>query len=311
MPVSIDQGAVPVPFIVGKASTTGANAVAVSGSHAFVADGSGGLAVVDVSNPQAPKVCTSVPTYDAQDVAVAGSYAYVADDAAGLKLIDISTPCSAANLPPGIPSTAIDAYRRLVLSGSHVFALTGGDLVVIDVSSPSSPQKIKEQYLGGYFGAAASSGSNLFAIGSSIAAINVSNPGSPVTIHSVALTSPFNEAIAMTAAIPTLSLAAVVVGSGIELVDASTPSQLKKLGAKPSVNQTGVAIRAGGGRVIAYVSTQYYKLERWEITDPALPTRLLPDLSLSYGCSGIALGGTRAYLACGSDGLLVLDGILP
>ena len=56
------------------------NDVAVAGNYAYVADGSAGLRIIDVSLPSAP---AEVGFYDtpgaAYDVAVAGNYAYVAD----------------------------------------------------------------------------------------------------------------------------------------------------------------------------------------------------------------------------------------
>jgi hypothetical protein len=64
------------PYVVGKASTTSAKALALNGSHVYVADGTAGLAIIDVSKPSAPAACPStVPTYNAQDVAVAGAVA--------------------------------------------------------------------------------------------------------------------------------------------------------------------------------------------------------------------------------------------
>ncbi|MFN3929222.1 MAG: carboxypeptidase regulatory-like domain-containing protein, partial [Thermoflexus sp.] len=62
--------------------------VAVAGSYAYVADREGGLRIVDVSDPAAPR---EVGFYDtpgyAGDVAVVGSYAYVADGEGGLVIL--------------------------------------------------------------------------------------------------------------------------------------------------------------------------------------------------------------------------------
>jgi hypothetical protein len=69
--------------------------VAVSGSTAYVADGRGGLRVVDVSDPANP---TEVGAYDtpgrAGGVAVSGSTAYVADGDGGLRVVDVSDPAN-------------------------------------------------------------------------------------------------------------------------------------------------------------------------------------------------------------------------
>ncbi len=68
--------------------------IAAAGSHAYVANGTSGLRVIDVSNPAAPvEVGVSDVTEEgAMDVAVAGSHAYVAYGSLGLRVIDVSEP---------------------------------------------------------------------------------------------------------------------------------------------------------------------------------------------------------------------------
>jgi hypothetical protein len=69
------------PREVGAYDTPGsALGVAVSGTYAYVADGSEGLRVIDVSNPSSPREVGFYDTPgDAWGVAVSGTYAYVAD----------------------------------------------------------------------------------------------------------------------------------------------------------------------------------------------------------------------------------------
>jgi len=80
------------PNEVGFFNTGGqASGVAVSGSYAYVADGSGGLRVIDVSDPVNPNEVGFFDTGDeALGVAISGSYAYVADDYCGLYILDCS-----------------------------------------------------------------------------------------------------------------------------------------------------------------------------------------------------------------------------
>ncbi len=72
-----------------------AEAVAVSGSYAYIADNYAGLRVIDISTPSSP---TEVGYYNTPDraygVAVSDAYAYVVDGYSGLCVIDISTPSS-------------------------------------------------------------------------------------------------------------------------------------------------------------------------------------------------------------------------
>ena len=60
---------------------------------AFVADGSGGLQVVDISDPASPGIVGSVnPAGSQMDVAVQGDFAYLASDDWGLQVVDVSNP---------------------------------------------------------------------------------------------------------------------------------------------------------------------------------------------------------------------------
>jgi hypothetical protein len=65
-----------------------AQGVALAGNYAYVAAGSGGLRIVDISDLAGP---SETGYYDtpgsAQDVALAGDYAYVADASGGLVIL--------------------------------------------------------------------------------------------------------------------------------------------------------------------------------------------------------------------------------
>ncbi|NRA00125.1 MAG: hypothetical protein HRU01_26785, partial [Myxococcales bacterium] len=79
---------------VGALDTPGwASDVEVVGGLAYVADGSSGLRVIDVSNPAAPVELGALDTPGgALNVEVVGGLAYVADYDSGLRVIDVSNP---------------------------------------------------------------------------------------------------------------------------------------------------------------------------------------------------------------------------
>jgi hypothetical protein len=84
------------PTLKGSYDTTGnSNDVYISGKYSYVADGSAGLQILDISNPASPIL---VGTYNtsgtAYGVYVSGKYAYVADDTSGLHVINVSNPGS-------------------------------------------------------------------------------------------------------------------------------------------------------------------------------------------------------------------------
>ena len=80
---------------LGGFNTSGqAKEVVVAGNLAYVADGTAGLQVIDVSNPASPVRLGSYPTRGtARGVAVAGNRVYVANDEKGLRVF-----CSLPNV---------------------------------------------------------------------------------------------------------------------------------------------------------------------------------------------------------------------
>ena len=111
--------------------------VDVSGAFAFVAAGSAGLQVVNVSNREVPVIAGSLDTPgNANDVKVIGTVAYVADGASGLQIIDISTPESPNPLGAvDTPGNALD----VVVAGTRAYVADGtSGLQIIDVTSPAS-----------------------------------------------------------------------------------------------------------------------------------------------------------------------------
>ncbi|HQT96148.1 MAG TPA: hypothetical protein PK435_16090, partial [Thermoanaerobaculaceae bacterium] len=74
-------------------------AVVVVGTVAYLADGDGGLVLVDVANPAVPMQLGAYDTAGiAWDVAVSGTLAYVADYDVGLTIIDVANPAAPQRL---------------------------------------------------------------------------------------------------------------------------------------------------------------------------------------------------------------------
>ena len=124
--------------LVGTVDTPNyAYAVAVSGDLAFVADGYGGLQVVDISVPNSPELIGHVDTPGfANGIFVAGHLAYVADGRAGLQIIDIVEP-EKPSIIGHLDTTdyAFDAY----VSGNVVYVANGeGGLWVVDATDPEN-----------------------------------------------------------------------------------------------------------------------------------------------------------------------------
>ena len=116
----------------------------LQGQFVYFADNDEGLHIIDVSDPSAPAILSTVDTPGtAWKVAVSNGVAYIADGESGLQVADVSDPMS----PALIGSVATPAQALEVgVEGSLVYVGDGtpdfsivGQLHVIDASNPALP----------------------------------------------------------------------------------------------------------------------------------------------------------------------------
>lgn len=114
--------------------------VVVRGNTAFVADGIGGLATVDVTDPMQP-VFMSRAAFggNAEDLDVDGDTAYVAAGSAGLVLVDVSDPAKPAAVGSvDTPGSAVGVDY----SDGRAYVAAWNDVRVYDVADRASPSFI-------------------------------------------------------------------------------------------------------------------------------------------------------------------------
>ncbi len=126
-----------IATVTGLANAWG---VAARDNTVFVADGVGGLATIDVTDPAAPKLLGKVVTGgQARGVALDGQFAYVASGSAGLVVVDVSNLTQPKIVGRAtMPGTAI----RVDFSAGRVFVAAWNDARVYDVSAPTTPRFI-------------------------------------------------------------------------------------------------------------------------------------------------------------------------
>lgn len=133
------------PILVGSVPTRGhvdpGSAIAVSESHAFVADGEAGLTVVDISNPGAPAIAGHLGTPgQSRAIAVRGTYAFIAaDDGGGLSVVDISQPATPALVGRVMFSTGHASDVAVSGGYAYVSLYSESGLAVVDISQPAAP----------------------------------------------------------------------------------------------------------------------------------------------------------------------------
>lgn len=132
------------PEIIGMLNSPGvAEDLEIVGTTAYIADGEYGVMIVDISDPANPLKVSSLdtPAY-AKAITISGNLAYVADNGSGLQIVDASDPAFPQIIgwldPPGSSMT-----RQVAVRDTTVYLGDRTDLLVIDVSQPSSPQLVR------------------------------------------------------------------------------------------------------------------------------------------------------------------------
>lgn len=114
--------------------------VQVIGDIAYVADGTGGLATVDVADPMAPAFIGRVPFGGvAEDLVVADNTAYVAASSAGMVIVDVADPAAPAVLSE-VPTDG--SAVGIAYADGRAYVAAWNDTRVYDVSDPTQPSMI-------------------------------------------------------------------------------------------------------------------------------------------------------------------------
>jgi len=124
--------------IVEDTSWSDAYGLDVQGELVYLADGTYGMYIRNVSNPYST---THIASYNTpgtvKDVLVDGGIAYLADGSAGVAIINVSDPTNIS--PLGSIDTDGDA-RKLALQGNTLFVADfSGGVKIIDVTNPQHP----------------------------------------------------------------------------------------------------------------------------------------------------------------------------
>jgi hypothetical protein len=171
-----------------------ANDVDVVGNFAFVAAGSAGLQVVDVTDKHAPSIVGSLALPgNADDVRASAGVVYVAAESAGLISVDASDPTA----PKILGSVAVPGgAQSLVVKGPLAYVGTSTGLSVVDVSNPATalvlgsyatPGLVRGLDVNG--GIAVLACASIPAGGSGIMTVNIADPSNIYTVGKLATTN--------------------------------------------------------------------------------------------------------------------------
>jgi hypothetical protein len=272
--------------------------VAVSGNYAYVADGSSGLQVIDISDPTSPSFAGTYYTPGgAVGVAISGDYAFVADQNAGLQVIDISDPTTPSLA--GSYDTPGNA-KDVAISGDYAFVADySAGLVVIDISDPTTPSLAGSYDTPGNSFDVAVSGDFACVADqfSGLRVIDISDPTNPSPVGSYAAGTAYGVAISgdyVYVADYTLGLLVIDIGY------LTTPSLV---GSYATSDHAWDVTLSGD---FAYVADGSSGLQVIDISDATSPS-LAGSYDTPQNALGGAVAGEYAYVADHTSGLQVID----
>lgn len=273
-------------------------AVAVAGDLAFLACGSAGLRILDITDPGNPSLTGTYDTPgEAYGVAVAGDYAFVADGASGLQVVDIGNP--AVPFLAGTYDTPDEAFA-VAVAGDHAFVADGlSGLEVLDISNPSGPTLVGNYDTPDFAVDVALAGDLAFIAdgASGVQVVSILNPAGPTLVGS------YNT--------PGLAFGVAVAGnhayvgdgsSGLEILDITNPAAPSLAG---TYDTPGAAARVALWGDLAFVADGDAGVQAVDIANPAGPF-LAGTFDTPGSAFSVAVSGNLAFVADTQAGLCVL-----
>ena len=274
--------------------------VAISGTLAYVAAGSAGLRVINVSDPAHPAEISAwdSPGY-AQGVAVDGQTAYLADGPYGLAAVDVTNPAQPVALGSAY---ATNFAFGVAVSGHYVYIAAGSaGLMVANVTDPAHPVEIGRVNTPGYaYGVAAAGAYAYIADGwNGLQIVNVADPSHP-TLSGLLSTPGWAFGVALAG---TRAYVADAAG-GLRIVNVANPAVPVALGAyEPGPGHIGSVAIIGN---IAFLANRGKGVHAVNISDPAHPASIALYSPLSDAVR-VVVAGNYAYIAAGTNGLRIVD----
>lgn len=273
--------------------------VEIVGNRAYVADRTGGLRVLNITNPASvSEIGFFDPVAQAQGVAVVGNIAYVAEGSDGLRLLDVSDPASITQV--GVVNTPGVAWDVEVVGSTAFVADGNGGLRLYDVSNPAMITPLGFISTSGLARDVKVVGNTAY-VAADTGGLRVLDVSNLATITQLGF---FDT--------PSLSWNLEVVGntvyvadafSGLHVLDVSNPGMITQLGVYDTPDQAiGLAVVDG----IAYVGDNARGLRVLDVRNPAMITEL-GFLDTPVADFDVEVVGGVAYVAGGGSGLQVMD----
>jgi hypothetical protein len=271
--------------------------IAVRDGRAYVAAGTAGLLVFDVSRSGDPRLIASLKLAGhAEGVALSGNLTLVAAGPLGLRLIDVSDPArpfETACLFEGSYANAVAVRDNLAF-----VAAGGAGLLIADIAKPGAPRALGAAQTPGHAAGVVLAGDFALVMNSwaGISAVNVADPAHP--------------AVAATTAVPGWAVKGVLTGTelavacaygGVRLFDVTDPLNPAELSHDEPFLGDVSGVVFDGERV--WAADEHYGLRYLSLE----PLAAHPVYDTFTGGWAVAFGGNYAYVAALDRGMRVID----
>lgn len=308
---------------------TASHGISVVGEVAYIADGSAGLRLVDVSNPYSPSLLSTFETRQhAVDVGVKNNVAYVIEYYV-MEIIDVSDPFH----PTLIDTFNLSAIgREICIVNSMAYIAKGGRLQILDITIPSAIVDLGTYLtgVGGTYACAVDGNVAYVAVDDmGLQIVDISNPSAPTLLgtydtpgrargvsasngvvcvtdmseglHIIDVSDPQLPSLIRTFELPSLSsarnvtisndIAYAILDLGLWVIDLSNPTAPLMLGENKNVLPFGFDITVSEG--IAYIAGHSSGLTILEVS----PCQLAPCPADSDGNRNVNVSDLLNLLA--------------
>ncbi len=295
------QGGGCEPDLFGSIGGERVRDIVIQGSVAYIANESGTLLLVDVSDPSAPFLLGEYPTADrVLSVAVAGTHAYILVEGVGLQIIDVSEPTTPM-YRGGYESSELHGWLFVVDNTAYFYDDDLRGIAIVDVASPGALTVLGVHPTGrGVTHAVVSDGTAFILQGNDLEIVDVSVPASPSVLGELEDVARNPRAIAIDSSLAYVS----DLIDGIAVVDISNVTAPALLGRsqEPSsswdvVSQGNYAFVGGGNAGRLYVH---------DISDPEHPV-IAGGAQTTGSAIALAIEGSTIYIADYFGGLQIMD----
>ena len=289
------------PVVIGEIQTPSSILdITVSNNIAYIASGSYGLRIIDVSDPDNLSEIGSYDSASVDGIFVEDTFAYILVKR-GFNILNISNP----SLPyrVGKFSNSLSSYG-IYVRDTLAYFLTSSILYIVDISKPSDPDTVSFCETGSWANGLSVVDSFAYVVDydSGFSIIDISDPLSPAKIGSHSPADGFFNDIYAEG-----SLVYMAVGGtpdkSLRIIDVSNPSNSIEIGrCRAGESAMGVYIEGPN----AYVAGAADGVRIVDVSNPYAPVER-GFYDTGGGVYGIYVKNQLAYIADGYDGLKIFD----